>query len=346
MLMTTKIIQSDDEEGIKESAQSLKQGMLVAFPTETVYGLGADALNYEAVKRIFEAKGRPSDNPLIVHISDLSQLNALVYEVPDNARFLMDAFWPGPLTLVFKKSDKVPDSVTAGLDTVAVRMPENPIALKLIKESGVSVAAPSANLSGRPSPTTVEHVKEDLTGRVEYIIDGGPCTVGVESTVLDITTAVPIILRPGGVTREMLEEVLDSVEVDSVLEVKKDVKPRSPGMKYRHYSPKAELIIVKGEAKGVIEKINDLTVQHRIEGLKVGVLSCSENTSGYKADVVYEAGSINKPETIASGLFGALRKFDDTHVDIIYSEAFSEEGIGQAVMNRLKKAAAGKIINV
>ena len=342
----TKIIQSDDAQGLLEAAESLSNGHLVAFPTETVYGLGADALNPRAVKKIFEAKGRPSDNPLIVHIAELSQLPLLVRDIPPHAKVLMETFWPGPLTLVFKKSSKVPDCITAGLDTVAVRMPENPTALQLIKQSGASVAAPSANLSGRPSPTTAQHVAEDLMGRIDYIIDGGPCTVGVESTVLDITAPVPIILRPGGITCEMLERVLGPIMSDTVLEVQKDQKPRSPGMKYRHYSPRAGLVLVEGDTEKVVERINTLTLEKQQEGRKIGILTCSENMGRFLGDVIIPAGSLHEPSTLAAGLYQALRKFDETDVDIIYSEAFCEKGIGQAIMNRLKKAAGGKIINV
>jgi len=344
--MMTRIIHADDEQGLKQAAEGLRSGQLVAFPTETVYGLGADALNTVAVKRVFEAKGRPSDNPLIVHIAEFSQLSELVREIPPQARVLMEAFWPGPLTLVFKKSPRVPDAITAGLDTVAIRMPQNPMALRLIREARVSVAAPSANRSGRPSPTTASHVAEDLNGRIEYIIDGGPCTVGVESTVLDITVPVPMILRPGGVTREMLEAVIGPIAADTVLEVSKDQKPRSPGMKYRHYSPRAELVIVRGETGKVTEKINALVREKQEQGLKAGVLTCAENRERYNAPVVIPAGSIKEPSSLAAGLYQALRGFDETDVDIIYSEAFQEEGIGQAVMNRLKKAASGKIIDI
>ncbi len=344
--MKTLIITAEDDKGLKDAALALNQGQLVAFPTETVYGLGADALNADAVKKIYEAKGRPSDNPLIVHIAKASQLYDLVREIPSSAKPLMDAFWPGPLTLVFKKSHRVPHGITGGLDTVAVRMPRNPIALDLIERSGVPVAAPSANLSGRPSPTRARHVAEDLMGRVAYIIDGGSCAVGVESTVLDITSEIPVILRPGGITREMLEKVVGKVESDSVLEVKGDVKPRSPGMKYRHYSPKAEMILIKGDTEKVIDRINALTTEHQKEGICVGVLTCQENASRYKADIIVPAGSVEHPEEVAAGLYDTLRKFDETKVGIIYSETFCEQGIGQAVMNRLKKAASGKIIEV
>lgn len=344
--MNTIIINGTDDEAFSDAAKALRDGKLVAFPTETVYGLGANALNADAVKRIYEAKGRPSDNPLIVHIADVSNLIKLVLEIPDAAVSLIKAFWPGPLTMVFKRSDLVPSIITAGLDTVAVRMPDSPIAQKLIKESGVPVAAPSANLSGRPSPTTHKHVIEDLYGRVEYIIDGGPCKVGVESTVLDVTTDIPIILRPGGITLEMLEKILGKVYTDTVLEIKGDAKPRSPGMKYRHYSPKAEMILISGESNSVAERINELVRESRTKGLKAGILTSHENAHKYDADVIVEAGPAKHAEQIAAGLYESLRLFDERKVDIIYSETFEEKEIGRAIMNRLKKASSGKIIEV
>ncbi len=342
--MNTIIVNGAEDEAFSDAARALREGKLVAFPTETVYGLGANALNPDAVKRIYEAKGRPSDNPLIVHIAEVSKLNELILEIPDTAVTLIEAFWPGPLTLVFKRSDRVPDIITAGLDTVAVRMPDSIIAQKLIREAGVPVAAPSANLSGRPSPTTYKHVIEDLSGRIEYIIDGGPCQVGVESTVLDVTTKIPIILRPGGITLEMLEKVLEKVDTDSVLEVRGDLKPRSPGMKYRHYSPKAEMILISGETDSVVEKINQLIKDSNEKGLNVGVLTSFENAHQYNADVVVKAGSVKNPNQIATGLYDSLRTFDEKNVDIIYSETFEEKGIGRAIMNRLRKASSGKII--
>ena len=342
--MNTIIVNGAEDEAFSDAARALREGKLVAFPTETVYGLGANALNPDAVKRIYEAKGRPSDNPLIVHIAEVSKLNELILEIPDTAVTLIEAFWPGPLTLVFKRSDRVPDIITAGLDTVAVRMPDSIIAQKLIREAGVPVAAPSANLSGRPSPTTYKHVIEDLSGRIEYIIDGGPCQVGVESTVLDVTTKIPIILRPGGITLEMLEKVLEKVDTDSVLEVRGDLKPRSPGMKYRHYSPKAEMILISGETDSVVEKIKQLIKDSSEKGLNVGVLTSFENAHQYNADVVVKAGSIKAPNQIAAGLYDSLRTFDEKNVDIIYSETFEEKGIGRAIMNRLRKASSGKII--
>ncbi|MGI6084062.1 MAG: L-threonylcarbamoyladenylate synthase [Acetivibrionales bacterium] len=344
--MNTIIINGTDDEKFSDAAKALRDGKLVAFPTETVYGLGANALNAEAVEKIYEAKGRPSDNPLIVHIAEVSTLNELVLEIPDVAASLIKTFWPGPLTMIFKKSNLVPGITTAGLDTVAVRMPDNPIAQKLIKESGVPVAAPSANLSGRPSTTIFKHVIEDLYGRVEYIIDGGPCEVGVESTVLDVTTDIPVILRPGGISLEMLEGVLGKVYTDPVLEIKGDVKPHSPGMKYRHYSPKADMILISGESNSVVEKINVLVKESRAKGLKAGVLTSHENAHKYDADVIEEVGSKEHAEQIAAGLYDSLRSFDERKVDIIYSETFEEKGIGRAIMNRLKKASSGKIIEV
>lgn len=344
--MNTIIINGADDEAFKDAAKALREGKLVAFPTETVYGLGANALNTDAVKKIFEAKGRPSDNPLIVHISDVSKLNELVAEIPETADLLIKAFWPGPLTMVFEKSNLVPDIITAGLDTVAVRMPDSPIAQKLIKGAGVPVAAPSANISGRPSPTTHRHVMEDLYGRIDYIIDGGPCQVGVESTVLDVTTDIPTILRPGGITLEMLEEVLGKVNTDSVLEITGDIKPRSPGMKYRHYSPKAEMVLISGQSDLVAKKINRLIKESSKQGLRVGVLTSLENAHNYNAEVVVNAGSVNHAEQIAAGLYDSIRTFDEKKVDIIYSETFEEKGIGRAIMNRLRKASSGKVIEV
>jgi len=342
--MNTIIINGADDKAFMDAAKALREGKLVAFPTETVYGLGADALNPDAVRRIYEAKGRPSDNPLIVHIAEVSSLNELVAEIPEAAALLIDAFWPGPLTMIFKKSDLVPDIITAGLDTVAIRMPDNPIAQKLIREAGVPVAAPSANVSGRPSPTTCKHVIDDLKGRIEYIIDGGPCQVGVESTVLDVTSDVPMILRPGGITLEMLENVLGNVRMDSVLEIKGDIRPRSPGMKYRHYSPKADMFLISGNPDSVVKKINELVEDSSRKGLKVGILTSQENADKYNADVIVNIGSVKNIEQIAAGLYDSLRTFDDKNVDVIYSETFEETGVGRAVMNRLKKASAGKII--
>lgn len=348
--METTIISIDQNnfnpEVLSPAARALAAGRLVAFPTETVYGLGADALNPGAVSGIFKAKGRPADNPLIVHISDMAQLDRIVSSVPEKARLLMEAFWPGPLTLILPKSGDVPDETTAGLSTVAVRMPGNRIALELIRISGVAVAAPSANLSGTPSPTCASHVISDLSGRIDYIIDGGSTRVGLESTVLDMTMDPPVVLRPGGVSVEMLENVIGRVSVDKVLEMNGNAVPKSPGMKYRHYSPKAEMFLVSGEAGRVANAINGLVEQNRARHRKTGVLASAETQSRYTADVVLSAGSRNSPETVAASIYGCLRHFDECGVDIILSETFPEEGIGLAIMNRLKKAAAGRIIQV
>ena len=335
-----------DPEELKPAAGALAMGRLVAFPTETVYGLGADALNPAAVRRIFEAKGRPSDNPLIVHISDPAQLEGIVSRVPEKAKKLMNAFWPGPLTLILPKAEGIPDKTTAGLPTVAVRMPANRIALELIRLSGVAIAAPSANISGAPSPTCADHVIDDLSGRIDYIIDGGCTQVGLESTVLDMTVDPPAVLRPGGVSVEMLEEVIGTVNADRIPETAGETVPKSPGMKYRHYSPKAEMMLVSGDSRRVVETINSLAEQNRAEKRKTGVLASSETRSEYNADVVLCPGSRNSPETVAASIYRCLREFDELGVDIIFSETFPEEGIGLAIMNRLRKAASGRIIRV
>ncbi|MDG4657634.1 L-threonylcarbamoyladenylate synthase [Ectobacillus antri] len=324
---------------IHEAAMLLRDGEAIAFPTETVYGLGADATSDAAVAKIFEAKGRPSDNPLIVHIASQSQLEKLVSDVPPIARILMEHFWPGPLTLIFPKRDGVSAKVTAGLDTVAVRMPDHDIALALIAAADVPVAAPSANRSGRPSPTLASHVQEDLEGKIAGIVDGGATGVGVESTVLDCTGAVPVILRPGGVTKEQLEEVIGPVLVDPGLESHVE-KPKSPGMKYTHYAPKAPLVIADGSTSFVQALIDEA----RQEGLKVGVLTTAEQKGSYKADQIIICGKREDLSTVAAGLYEALRSFDSTDVDVIYSEAFPQIGIGIAVMNRLVKAAGHQVI--
>jgi L-threonylcarbamoyladenylate synthase len=326
---------------IKEAAQLLKSGEVVAFPTETVYGLGANAKDAKAVEKIFAAKGRPSDNPLIVHIAHPKQLEEMVSAIPDVAHTLIKRFWPGPLTLVLpKKEGVISDPVTAGLPTVAVRMPAHPVALALIEASGLPLAAPSANISGRPSPTTAAHVFADLNGRIAGIVDGGETGIGVESTVLDCTTKVPTILRPGGVTKEALEKVIGNVAVDSALTDERQT-PKSPGMKYTHYAPKSPMAIVQGSPAFLQTLVN----KQRTLGKKVGVLTTEENRSFYDADVVLACGSRHDLHTVASHLYDTLRKFDETDVDFIYSESFPTEGIGEAIMNRLKKAAGHQVIN-
>lgn len=336
-----------DSDAIREAGQILKDGGLVAFPTETVYGLGANALDEEAAKKTYAAKGRPSDNPLIVHIADMSYLSEIVTEIPEAAKKVAEKFWPGPLTMIFNKSDRVPHGTTGGLDTVAVRMPSHEIAREVILAGGGYVSAPSANTSGRPSPTTAEHVVEDLSGKIEMIIDGGPVEIGVESSILDVTVTPPMILRPGAVTREMLEDVIGEVAVDKTL-IRPDSKevPKAPGMKYRHYAPKASLTVVEGETDAVVSFINAQTCARIAEGSSVGIIGTEETIGRYSAGDVKCVGTRADERTIAAGLFGILREFDAEGVDIIYSEAFQEEGIGSAIMNRLLKAAGHHVIKV
>ncbi|MDM5340812.1 L-threonylcarbamoyladenylate synthase [Fictibacillus enclensis] len=318
----------------------IKNNEVIAFPTETVYGLGGNAESDEAIDKIFAAKGRPSDNPLIVHISSLDQLEGLVAEIPKRAQMLMEAFWPGPLTLVLPKGEKVARRVTAGLSTVGVRMPDHPVALELISESGLPLAAPSANISGRPSPTTAQHVYEDLKGRIAGILDGGPTGVGVESTVVDCTSEKLTILRPGGVTREQLEEVAGETAMDPGLVSPDTSAPKSPGMKYTHYAPNAPLYLVDG-SPAFIQKLVD---KEKAKGRKTGVLSCNEHTHLYQADTVIPCGSHDALESVAYHLYDALRAFNESEAEIIFSEVFPKKGMGTAIMNRLEKSAGGKII--
>ncbi len=340
--------QQVDNEIIAKAAKIIRDGGLVAFPTETVYGLGGDAFDTTAASRIYAAKGRPSDNPLIVHISRTEDLNRLSDNIPDVAYALAAAFWPGPLTMIVRKNDSVPDTVTGGLDTVAVRLPSHQVARQLIEESGTFIAAPSANISGRPSPTTAQHVIEDLCGRIDMIIDDGAIDIGLESTIVDLTEDVPVILRPGYITREMLEQTVGEVRLDKALMtgVKGNVKPKAPGMKYRHYAPRAELTIIEGDRVAVIDRMKELAHEGTVKGLKVGIMTSSEDAGDFSEGYVINLGSSAHGEEVARHLFAALRQFDDENVDIIYTEAFSEEGIGQAVMNRLLKAAGHKIEKV
>lgn len=325
---------------IIEAAEKLKQDEVVAFPTETVYGLGGNAKSDEAVSKIFEAKGRPGDNPLIVHISSQEQIHSFVKEIPEKAKRLMDAFWPGPLTIILEKNAGVlSDKATAGLSSVAVRMPDHPVARALIEASGLPLAAPSANLSGKPSPTAAGHVADDLTGRIAGIVDGGPTGVGLESTVVDCTADVPVILRPGGVTREQLESVVGEVSTDPALK-DGDQAPKSPGMKYRHYAPNAPFYLVDGTC----EQIQQLVQEKRNQGLKVGVMTTKENQDFYDANVVIACGERNNLETVAETLYDTLRSFNNEELDIIFGEIFPEHGIGQAIMNRLSKASGLEII--
>ena len=337
----------DIKEGVKKAAEIIKRGGLVAFPTETVYGLGANGLDENAVPKIYEAKGRPSDNPLILHISKLDEIEDIVKEIPKSALILAEEFWPGPLTMVFKKSERIPYRTTGGLESVAIRMPSNKIARELIKAAGVPIAAPSANSSGRPSPTKAAHIIYDLDGKIDMVIDGGEVDIGIESTIVDVTGEVPVILRPGFITEKMLSEAIGRVEIDEVvksLSPDKDLKPKAPGMKYRHYAPRGKMTIYKGSHSKVVERINEEI--SKLEGKKTGVLATDETKSYYKADIIISLGSREDGESIAHNLFDALRKFDDEDVEFIYSEGFDENKLGFAIMNRLHKSAGYNIINV
>lgn len=341
--------ETDNKRIYETASEILNRGGLVAFPTETVYGLGGNGLDSEASAKIYAAKGRPSDNPLIIHIADMDALKVLCSEIPETAYRLAEKFWPGPLTMIMKKAPIVPHATTGGLETVAIRMPANKTALELIQSSGVYVAAPSANLSGRPSPTKAEHVRQDMDGRIDMIIDGGDGDIGIESTIIDLTDKVPVILRPGYITREMLEEVIGHVEIDkaAALGMQSDAPPKAPGMKYRHYAPKGEMVIVEGSDPGhVSDEINRLVMEKKKEGVITGILATDETMPLYKADHVISVGTRSSEISISGHLFDVLRKFDDLGVKYIASESFSKKDVGYAIMNRLYKAAGGKIINV
>lgn len=349
--METKVITIDhkniDETVLQEAGRIIRDGGLVAFPTETVYGLGGDALNKESSRKIYEAKGRPSDNPLIIHISNMDDLKPIVEEIPEDVYRLAEAFWPGPLTIIMKKSVLVPKETTGGLDTVAVRMPSHPVARKFIEYAGGYVAAPSANVSGRPSPTRAKYVIEDMTGRIDMILDGDGIDIGLESTIVDMTGEVPMILRPGYITLDMLQKVLGQVDTDkTILDINCKEPPKAPGMRYRHYAPKGQLTIVEGDVERTIEKINELTRQAHIKGEKVGIIGTEETRMKYQGDSIKSVGKRRDEEAIARTLYAILREFDDEDVTVIYSESFSECSMGQAIMNRLLKAAGHQIIYV
>lgn len=332
---------------LRRAGEVIRAGGLVAFPTETVYGLGGDALNRESSRKIYAAKGRPSDNPLIVHICKFEDIRQIVKEVPEEACRIAEAFWPGPLTMILPKSELVPRETTGGLDTVAVRFPSDKIAQKLIEYSGGYIAAPSANLSGRPSPTVAKYVAEDMDGRIEMIIDGGAVGIGLESTIIDLTVSPPQILRPGYVTEEMLRRVLGRVDTDvTILSADSGQAPKAPGMKYRHYAPKGELTIVEGEPDAVVAYINGQVQKARENGEKTGVIGTDECAGRYSADVVKSVGSREDEESIARHLFTALREFDDENVERMYSESFDSAGLGQAIMNRLLKAAGHHVVRL
>lgn len=353
--MNTEIIKVDPEHvgdaeaELQHAGEILKKGGLVAFPTETVYGLGGDALNPEASKKIYAAKGRPSDNPLIVHIADMEHLYPIVKKVPEAAKRLAAKYWPGPLTMIFEKTDLVPYETSGGLPTVAVRMPVHPVAAALIRAEGGYIAAPSANTSGRPSPTIAQHVIEDLNGKIDMIIDGGQVNIGLESTIVDFTEDVPVILRPGYINKEMLEEVLGEVKIDpGILDANanKGIRPKAPGMKYRHYAPKCDLTIVEGSPEAVIAKINELSSAEMAKGKKVGIIATDETRGRYHADDIRDIGSRTDDKEIARHLFEVLRDFDEDKVDVAFSESFDTPRMGMAIMNRLLKAAGHHVISV
>jgi L-threonylcarbamoyladenylate synthase len=346
--INTKVVKVDPENIdyniIREAADIINRGGIVVFPTETVYGIGADAFNDEAVDKIFKAKGRPQDNPLIVHIAEFHELYDLALVVPENAELLAEKFWPGPLTMVLYKKKILSDKITAGLNTAAIRLPVNKIALALIKESKKPIAAPSANISGRPSPTEVSHVIEDLMGKVDMIIDGGSTYIGLESTVVDMTSSVPMILRPGGVTREDIISVVGECTYDpAIIKSEETVIPKSPGQKYRHYSPKAKVILYKGKTEKVAEKINEDYDKFTSLGFKTGIMSTAQTEEFYKGKINICIGDRTKLLTISSNLFKGLRDFDHMGAAVILAEAIDEKGLGKAIMNRLGKSASETI---
>lgn len=338
----------EDGKIYEKAGEILRAGGLVAFPTETVYGLGADALDEAASAKIYAAKGRPSDNPLIVHIADMDAVYKLASEVPEAAVKLADKFWPGPLTMILKKSDIVPESITGGLGTVAIRMPSHKVAAELIRSSGVYIAAPSANTSGKPSPTLASHVIKDLSGKIDMIIADDTVDIGVESTIIDLSEDVPTILRPGFITKEMFEEVVGEVRIDPAITdgVKAGVVPKAPGMKYKHYAPDADLKIIEGDIDKVVSYINDNTRKLMDEGYKVAIMTTDETKHLYTDGIIISMGHKSDELSAARHLYATLRGFDNEHIDYVFSESFETENVGRAVMNRLIKAAGHTIIHV
>ena len=330
---------------MQTAGEIIRSGGLVAIPTETVYGLAGDALNPDASRKIYEAKGRPSDNPLIVHIAQFEALETIVAGIPEKARLLAEKYWPGPLTMIFKKSDRVPKETTGGLDTVAVRMPVNEIARNFIMAAGGYIAAPSANASGRPSCTSAAHVYEDLKGKIPLIIDGGDVGIGLESTIVDMTGAIPVLLRPGYISYEDLRSVFGDVKIDPNIngaEIKDDFKPKAPGMKYKHYAPKGELYIVRGEKEACIERINSECKVHMQKNETCAAICMETEVEKYIADVVSSLG--NSYEDAAHNLFKSLREMDEKGIEYMYIRAFDSRGLGMALMNRLVRAAGHKVI--
>lgn len=336
-------INKPDKDLIAIFASMLAGGKTVIFPTETVYGLGANALDEEAAAKIYQAKGRPSDNPLLVHIADKEDVYGLVENIDGRAKLLMDKFWPGPLTIVFKKKDIIPARTSGGLDTVAIRMPSDQVARDLIRQAGVPIAAPSANISGRPSPTKPEHIIREMDGRVDGILVGGPCNYGVESTIVDLSGDVAMVLRPGSITLEMLGEVLGQVDLDPSLKNKDDnIKAKAPGMKYKHYSPRAQVYIVRArDQEDFARRVDELCLDNAKKGLKTGVLTRSSDQHPYQAQV-FDLGESDAE--VAKNLFDSLISLDRESIDIAYVPYFEEKGLGVAIMNRLKKAAGYRII--
>lgn len=344
--METQWIRMDNPEqaqrGYQEAARLLKEGQNVAFPTETVYGLGGWVGSVQGILGIFAAKNRPADNPLIVHIYPGYDLNKVAKNIPESAYELMRRFWPGPMTLVLEKAQGIPDQVTAGLPTVTVRMPNHPVALKMMENAGIAVAAPSANTSGRPSPTTAAHVYDDMKGRIALILDGGPCGIGLESTIIDMTVVPPMVLRPGGLTMEKIREVIPDVRMDPGLAGNADTAPKAPGMKYRHYAPRAQMLMARGTPEE--QEVQICRALKACRGKRRGVLTVDEHCKEYDAEVIISLGSRKDPDGMASRLFDALRRFDEEECDILFTESIPVDGIGAAFMNRLKKACGGKYI--
>lgn len=337
-----------DLENIKRAGEILKTGGLVSFPTETVYGLGANGLDETAVRKIYKAKGRPSDNPLILHISSIDQLDELAEEVSPEARRAMDAFWPGPITFILKKKASIPELITGGLDTVAVRMPDHDLARRILEAAGVAIAAPSANTSGRPSPTRAEHVMEDLSGKIDMLVDGGPSGIGIESTVLDLSGDIPLILRPGKITIEEIRKVLENVEEDKSI-IKQDIVPKSPGQKYRHYAPSGEMVLFTGGIDSIIKEMSKRSKEDLKRGRKVAILATDETLASYDLDdeiIIRSLGSRRDEETIAANLFSCLRELDSLGVEKIYAEGTGYDDLGMAIMNRMIKAADGNIVSL
>lgn len=349
--MNTIVLKADNEQQRKESAKlagdCIRQGGLVAFPTETVYGLGADALNAAASEKIYAAKGRPADNPLIVLIAEMKALESIVSYIPPKAKMLAEKFWPGPLTMIMEKTALVPMTTTGGLQKVAVRMPNYPLTLDIIRQAGGYVTGPSANTSGRPSPTLAKHVLEDMDGRIQMIVDGGELSMGIESTIVDMTVEPPVVLRPGCITVDMLTECIGQVRTEPTeTSTTEDGRGKAPGIGYKHYAPKAEMKIVEGDPEAVCQAISEFVINQLEKGKKVGIIATDESRSKYPQGIVKSIGSRKDDSTIARNLYGILREFDELEVDCIFSESFGEGKMGNAIMNRLLKAAAHQVIHV